>query len=147
MLKVKCCVIVTLIAVVFSQPPGWKMVDRFYGFRYEIVNGKSGNRDFMDQVKKEADSKGCFGWIQETPQNNLVGEIRCSKTQGPQFLKYLEESSNNYQFHSKIYEDTKIRLHFSTFKILESSRDTCFRDPPHQCPEYASASSSDHDEL
>lgn len=37
---------------------------------------------------------------------------------------------------SKIYEDTKIRLHFSTFKVLEDNRDTCFVDPPHQCLEF-----------
>ena len=32
-----------------------------------------------------------------------------------------------------MYEDTKIRLHFSNFKVLDSARDTCFIDPPHQC--------------
>lgn len=32
-----------------------------------------------------------------------------------------------------MYEDTKIRLHFSHFKILEDGRDTCFLDPPHKC--------------
>jgi len=37
----------------------------------------------------------------------------------------------------KDYESTKIMLHFSHFKILDDSRVTCFRDPPHQCPEYA----------
>jgi hypothetical protein len=25
-------------------------------------------------------------------------------------------------------------LHFSHFKILEDSRDTCFLDEPHKCP-------------
>lgn len=34
-----------------------------------------------------------------------------------------------------MYEDTKIRLHFSHFKILPPSRSTCFVDSPHQCPD------------
>jgi hypothetical protein len=37
----------------------------------------------------------------------------------------------------KVYDDTKIRLHFSHFKILEKERETCFLDKPHQCPDYA----------
>ncbi len=37
----------------------------------------------------------------------------------------------------KDYPDTKIKLHFSHFKILDHARKTCFREPPHQCPEYA----------
>lgn len=28
-------------------------------------------------------------------------------------------------------------LHFSHFKILDDGRITCFREPPHQCPEFA----------
>lgn len=31
------------------------------------------------------------------------------------------------------YKDTKIKLHFSHFKILDKRRETCFRDEPHQC--------------
>ena len=33
----------------------------------------------------------------------------------------------------KDYQDTKILLHFSHFKILDRERDTCFPDAPHQC--------------
>ena len=35
------------------------------------------------------------------------------------------------------YEDTKIKLHFSHFKICEDDRETCFREPPHQCEWFA----------
>jgi hypothetical protein len=51
------------------------------------------------------------------------------------------------------YSDTKIRLHFSHFKIVEESRDTCFYDEPHRCEDIAAAeeasskSSSRHEEL
>ena len=37
--------------------------------------------------------------------------------------------------HVKDYEDTKIKLHFSHFKLLDSRRETCFRDEPHSCDE------------
>lgn len=33
----------------------------------------------------------------------------------------------------KDYEDSKIKLLFSHFKILEDGRITCFRDEPHRC--------------
>jgi uncharacterized membrane protein YgcG len=33
----------------------------------------------------------------------------------------------------RVYKDTKIKLHFSHFKILDMARITCFRDKPHQC--------------
>lgn len=56
-----------------SQPPGWRMIDRFYGFRYEIIGG---DVSLIESVKKEADNKGCFGWIQRSLNNNLVGEAR-----------------------------------------------------------------------
>lgn len=43
-----------------------------------------------------------------------------------------------HQADIKDYESTKIMLHFSHFKILDDSRVTCFREPPHQCPEFTS---------
>ena len=47
-----------------------------------------------------------------------------------------------WQVDIKDYESTKIMLHFSHFKILDDARITCFRDPPHQCPEYAKANTT-----
>ena len=41
--------------------------------------------------------------------------------------------------HAQVYSDTKIRLHFSHFKILETDRDTCFLDQPHQCSDLSSS--------
>jgi len=52
-----------------------------------------------------------------------------------------------------VYSDTKIRLHFSHFKILEPSRETCFLDTPHQCADikaknsYASVDKTVSDEF
>ena len=84
-------------------------------------------------------------------RDTLVGEGRCSKRSGPVFQKWLEtglEGSggkvDNVEF--KVYADTKIRFHFSHFRILDEGRKTCFQDSPHKCG--AAASSGDkRDEL
>jgi hypothetical protein len=44
---------------------------------------------------------------------------------------------------AQVYSDTKIRLHFSHFKILDSARETCFLDKPHQCPDMRASSKWD----
>lgn len=120
-----------MIHYINGQPAGWRMVDRFYGFRYELK--LSGNiNDFDRQIVNEADKFGCFGWIQYKIENTYVGEARCNKKNGPKFEQYiLNIPSVNVV--TKVYEDTKIRLHPSHFKIYDSSKDTCFVDPPHQC--------------
>mmetsp|Transcript_28345 Transcript_28345/g.28640 ORF Transcript_28345/g.28640 Transcript_28345/m.28640 type:complete len:156 (-) Transcript_28345:34-501(-) len=138
------CLILVYVAFVFknvvSQPPGWRMVDRFYGFRYEIFGQNIVTSGFAEAVQKEADRIGCFGWIQFSKVGTFVGEARCSKDQGPKFQTWLEKgmpNSNISRMEVHIYEDTKIRLHFAYFKILDENRDTCFLDPPHQCPEFS----------
>jgi hypothetical protein len=108
------------------------MIDRFYGFRYEI-SPKTQDAGFMEAVVQQADQFGCFGWIQQTEVGNFVGEVRCNKIKGPMFQEWLNKHDIVKDSSFKVYEDTKIRLHFSHFKVLESSRDTCFIDTPHQC--------------
>lgn len=125
-----------------AQGIGWRMIDRFYGFRFEI-NGTL-EEDFDENVRNYAEKKACFGWIQKTPENKRVGEVRCNKDVGPQFQTWLKsqpENEGNISF--KVYEDTKIRLHFSKFMILPSSRETCFLDKPHQCSDFAPTYSTD----
>ena len=107
------------------------MIDRFFGFRYEIIDNLP--LSLLTKVQEYADDVGCFGWIQVTGDHRYVGEVRCNKVEGPIFLKWLTEQCREGALHTKIYEDTKIRLHFSHFKILDTSRETCFLDPPHQC--------------
>lgn len=119
------------VYILASEPNGWHMTDRFYGFRYEIY--ESGVNDHKDEIRDYADKLGCFGWIQDSSiNNNLVGEARCVKRHGKDFENWLRIKYDN-KLHVKLYEDTKIRLHFTSFKILDSSRDTCFLDKPHQC--------------
>lgn len=137
-------------ALVSAQPDGWKMTDRFYGFRYEIhVNhqnqlsspnvvssGQLG--ELLTKIQREADDYACFGWTQESPSKTIVGEVRCTKARGPIFqekLRTLSDKVTKADF--LMYEDTKIRLHFSSFKILPKERETCFLDTPHQCPEFS----------
>lgn len=127
----------------YQESDGWRMVDRFYGFRYELLNCPDVN--FEAHIQKIANQMGCFGWIQRLPidssSNNgfkLVGEGRCSKMQGPLFHNKIKTDCSSdmiekIKFNDMIYADTKIRLHFSSFKILEPSRETCFLNEPHQC--------------
>ena len=70
-----------LFALSFGQPEGWRMIDRFYGFRFEII-GDVIDKQFEQYAIEQADELGCFGWIQKTRRNTLVGEARCSKIQG-----------------------------------------------------------------
>lgn len=116
----------------FAQPAGWRMIDRFHGFRYE-VSPKQQDAGFMDSVVQQADYHGCFGWIQQTEAGNFVGEGRCNKVKGPMFQEWLSKHELVKDAAIKVYEDTKIRLHFSHFKMLDAARDTCFIDAPHQC--------------
>jgi len=143
----------TLLAPISSSAQdGWRMVDRFFGFRYEVkanLGGGSSQDDdigsVMKAIQSKADDLGCFGWVQEnTARKSLVGEVRCSKTKGPMMQEYLDKVGLTGTGQFLVYPDTKIRLHFSHFKIVEPSRDTCFLDMPHKCPDLDSATSPDH---
>ena len=118
---------------------GWRMVDRFDGFRYEVRGDSVANAAFIQGLVDQADDLACFGWVQSTAVGTVVGEGRCNKRAGPILREWLERgahpagvSVSGVDF--KLYEDTKIKLHFSHFKVLEPSRLTCFQAPPHQCP-------------
>lgn len=74
-------ILVAFLVSYLAQPDGWKMTDRFYGFRYQIV----GSTDTVTQVVESADWLGCFGWIQSVNDGVFVGEARCSKVNGQHF--------------------------------------------------------------
>jgi hypothetical protein len=123
--------LLSTLSLVIAQPEGWRMQDRFHGFRYQI----SGSTEVVEKVTSAADDLGCFGWIQNPRDDVYVGEARCSKERGIKFeeqIKAVHQGSPN-QLAIKQYSDTKIRLHFSHFKHLEKERDTCFLDEPHKC--------------
>ncbi len=70
---------------------------------------------------------------------SVVGEARCNKLTGPALQAWLRDVGAASHVEIKDYPDTKIKLHFSHFKIIDVTRKTCFRDPPHQCKEFAGA--------
>ena len=114
---------------------GWRMVDRFAGFRFE-VKGDVSETGFESAAVAKADELGCFGWVQTSEFASIVGEARCAKTLAPQMKEFLYKGglkSTVEDVHVYDYPDTKIKLHFSHFKILGPDRVTCFHDPPHQC--------------
>ncbi|CAM9938271.1 unnamed protein product [Heterosigma akashiwo] len=128
-----------VLIIVAGQPEGWRMVDRFHGFRYELT-GNVQEPGFRQAIQSAAENDfGCFGWVQNTDRGTVVGEARCNKRRGPEFQAWLSQGPSGFQVEGvtfKDYEDTKIKLHFSHFKILEDTRKTCFRDEPHQCEEF-----------
>jgi len=149
LLTMTAIMMLALLFIVFveaEQPEGWRMVDRFYGFRYEISpSGSSVGGDFkgLEQaVQEQADAFACFGWIQPTLRGSVVGEARCTKDRGVKFQSWLETKVPGSRFDVLVYEDTKIRLHFSHFKIVDASRDTCFLEAPHACETVSSTTST-----
>ena len=119
-----------------AAPPGWRMTDRFHGFRFEI-HGTVQGVWFRKSTQEKADELACFGWVQNTRTNTVVGEARCGKRAGKIFQEWFNTgpaTATVERSHIKVYKDTKIKLHFSDFAILEDTRQTCFRDDgPHSC--------------
>ena len=116
---------------------GWRMKDRFYGFRF-VLDGVSDPEDIMYVVQQQADELAGFGWIQQVQSSNrLVGEFRGSKRTGTAMEKWLRdlEGQQASGVVVKLYEDTKIYFHPSHFRIFPPERDTCFPDEPHKCAE------------
>jgi hypothetical protein len=93
-LAILLCIVLLCLATVHAQPNGWKMTDRFYGFRYELLGNVVG-AGIEDFAVQNADKLGCFGWIQKSPRNTLVGEARCSKKQGPVFEDLLRSKGQS----------------------------------------------------
>ncbi|RYG70099.1 hypothetical protein EON64_01045 [archaeon] len=71
-----------LVALVAGQPEGWKMTDRFYGFRFELSGNSMLDNDVLEAIQMEADNYACFGWVQLSEKGTVVGEARCSKARG-----------------------------------------------------------------
>ena len=147
--------LLSFIALVWCQQDGWKMTDRFYGFRYEVLGKPGALADSMIEAlsSKASDSK-CFGWAQKvSAKESVVGEVRCMKRSGMKFKEWLEAYDDSGK-QILVYADTKIRLHFTYFKVLDEERNTCFLEAPHRCEDLpdrpsrsADGASSSTDEL
>jgi hypothetical protein len=58
-------------------------------------------------------------YAQVSPRGSLVGEARCAKSRGPAFRAWMREGPPDARVDGSeflVYEDTKIKLHFSHFK-------------------------------
>ena len=104
---------------------------RYTGFRFELPVVQKGF-DIKSLIQSRAETNFCFGWVQDSPRGSIVGEARCKKAPGKQmfdFISALGAEESNILF----YEDSLIRLHPSSFKIMPPGRNTCFREEPHKC--------------
>ena len=69
----------------------------------------------------------------------MVGEARCNRRATAMFREYLEKGPENAEVSKAnvyVYPDTKIKFHFSDFRILVDAEQTCFDGPaqsPHLC--------------
>ncbi|CBJ48863.1 hypothetical protein Esi_0049_0127 [Ectocarpus siliculosus] len=67
----------------FNIPKGWRMQDRYHGFRYEATVDQGCRFDaYAEAAQAAADELACFGWVQRTSPNTMAGESRCSKATG-----------------------------------------------------------------
>lgn len=133
-LSIATCVVCWLAAIA-AQQDGWNMTDRFYGFRYEVSEkGDPAAADaLIEALVAKANSYKCFGWAQKVlERGSVVGEVRCMKKAGSKMKDWLEGYDESMK-QILVYADTKIRLHFTYFKVLDPSRNTCFLQAPHKC--------------
>ena len=84
------CVFFFILFQSSAQPDGWKMTDRFYGFRYELQGENIDKQQVLESIQNEADNFACFGWAQETHHGSIAGEARCSKARGKVFQEKLQ---------------------------------------------------------
>lgn len=118
-----------------ATAPGWKMTDRFAGFRFEL-HGSFEVASFMKDIVDKADALAGFGWIQyDKAHERIGGEFRGNKRTGPQMQKWLKKGPGaaDYQATFHEYIDTKIRYHFSHFKVVDEDREMCFESAPYGC--------------
>lgn len=131
------------------------MENRFYGFRFELQGPRVQGIQYREALQAKARALHCFGWVQNQQSDRMVGEIRCKKEKGPLLYQWLDraEYPAAAQDHSAfyLYPDTKIRLHFTSFRILPDGYPSCFANPPHQCEplhdRQNSSSMDTHEEL
>ena len=124
-----------LVSHASDVPAGWRMRDRFGGFRFEC-RGAFDRDAWALQVRDYADELSGFGWVQLSPVGTVVGEFRGTKQTAPWMREFLEagpDESAAFACAVEEYPDTKIRFHFSHFKVMDPRRRSCFRKPPHAC--------------
>ena len=126
---------------------GFTAQDRFQGFRFKVTGTPNDFASLQTHVRKAAKSLSCFGWVQQSPADTLVGEARCNKKSAYYMREYLHRELSPFYpdiYHTLIhvYDDTNIKLHFSDFRKLDQGRQTCFDSGLHACSDYGTADAS-----
>jgi len=85
--------------------------------------------DCAGLIKSKADELGCFGWVQK--RSAVVGEVRCFKHAGEYFYRWFQHKWPTNLF--GVYPSTKIKIHFTSFEIIDVSRRICFPEKPNKC--------------
>ena len=76
----------SVVVLLNAQGVGWRMIDRFYGFRYEIE--AAFDRDFGQKVKNYAEEQACFGWIQKAGENTHVSSFAVLRDVRPNLFTF-----------------------------------------------------------
>ena len=93
----------------------------------------------QNEAFRHIDARIFVDQIQNTAKGSLVGEARCNSRATAMFREYLEKGPENARISKSnvyVYPDTKIKFHFSDFRILVDEHKTCFDGPelsPHLC--------------
>jgi hypothetical protein len=135
-----CALVVLLLCLSLTQADeevfeGWRFKDRFAGFRFE-VEGELDVKNAIKAIVDQADELAGFGWVQLWKRTrHIVGEFRGTPVTAGLMEEFLQQELPTASSSATLlrYADTKIRYHFSHFKILTSERNTCFEEAPHKC--------------
>ena len=73
------------LAAIAAQQDGWKMTDRFYGFRYGVSEkGDPAAADaLIEALVAKANSYKCFGWAQKVLERGSGGRGAVYEEGGP----------------------------------------------------------------
>jgi hypothetical protein len=94
MVKMIVIAFISCIIAITAQPEGWRMIDRFYGFRF---SSNPIDADSVATIRQFADALGCFGWIQNIGDEKYVGEARCAKLNGIKFEEVVRSLSSEVE--------------------------------------------------
>jgi hypothetical protein len=100
-----------------------------------FVPGNEDVTEVMTSIRDKADDLSGFGWVQAPAYNPGIigGEFRGNKKTAQLMSSFLR-AIPALVCAVEPYTDTKIRYHFSHFKMMNSQRIMCFEEVPYQCP-------------
>ena len=79
-------------------------------------------------MRNVADEHAAFGWAQ-VRDGGVVGELRCAAGSAARLEEFLlagPPDAVGFRAALTLYANSRIKLHFATFKVLVDDRDTAF---------------------